>query len=259
MNQPMKPNQTNKQIKKKRAQFIMIMIVLVLFIFGVVKIVNSQKKSALDHTEPKQIQTTTSKIKTTESSANLPYELTTPAFSQKAGKRIQERTKNKDLKLIIQTDERWGTKFYGTDEKKDTIAQNGCAIAVLAMIDSYWQKKNTSIDDILKWSGNQYFHQDQGTDWIIFPMFAEEFGYQVEQTLDFDKIEKSISDGIPIVVSVSPGTFTDNGHFLILFADSNGKWMVLDPNDSPKKKHYEQNFDRELFQKEALNFWIFTK
>ncbi|OTE83086.1 hypothetical protein B1K96_38895, partial [Escherichia coli] len=69
-------------------------------------------------------------------------------------------------------DQRWGNDTYGYGETQNTFAANGCAIASLAMIDSFWTDHPSNPDKLLKWAGDQFYLPKQGTSWQIFPQFA---------------------------------------------------------------------------------------
>lgn len=253
-------NQKKEDIIKQRKKFILIVSGIILVVLVISRFTNTP--SASQTASKKTTQTTTAKVvkkALKQKKEETSYELTTPSFNQDVEKVIRDRTNNPDFSVIIQTNENWGKTFYGTNPKEDTLAENGCALAVLAMINSYWTKEKTPIQDILKWTDNRFFIEGKGTDWIIFSMFAEDYGYYLEQTGNFDEVEEIVKSGKPVIASLSPGTFTDVGHFLIITVDTKGNLMVVDPNDSPKKKHYEKNYNRDLFIAEAVNYWILSK
>lgn len=180
-------------------------------------------------------------------------------FSEQANQVLQEvLPKSQQVPLILQRDERWGMKRYGSGEQQNTFADNGCAIASLAMIDSFWRNQAPEPDTILNWAGNQFYLADQGTSWQIFPQFAEHFGYQfLDLGNSFEEAYKMIQQGFPVIVSVQPGTFTTTGHLMVLALNREGGIQVLDPNDSPDKNHYKKTFSNELLAAEGMNYWCF--
>jgi hypothetical protein len=192
-------------------------------------------------------------------SALQAVELVPQAFSEEANQALQEVLPGtQQVPLILQRDERWGMKHYGSVEKQNTFAANGCAIASLAMIDAFWRNQAPEPDDILNWAGNRFYLADQGTSWQIFPQFAEHFGYQfLDLGNSFAEAYKMIQQGFPVIVSVKPGTFTTTGHLMVLALNKEGGIQVLDPNDSPEKSHYKQAFTNELLAAEGMNYWCF--
>lgn len=178
------------------------------------------------------------------------------AFAEKANQALQTDDKNKKLPLILQKDTRWGNLSYGTESSNNDLAHNGCALVSLAMIQAYWEHTSHDPRQILNWAGNRYYVTGQGTSWEIFGTFADNFGYQFKNLLtSFDSAYELMQQGIPVIVSVAPGTFTTTGHIMVLTTRSDGTIQVYDPNDSPEKNHYRQTFPKEVFLNEALNYW----
>ena len=182
-------------------------------------------------------------------------EKTSQNFAAEANDYLTARQIQPGLTLILQKDERWFDANYGGTGAADTIAQNGCALTVLAMVDSYWQGKLVSPRDILNWSGEKYYAGEAGTSWNIFPAFAEEHGYQLHNPGNIAEALADVRQGWPVIVSVGPGTFTEVGHFIVLAQNPQGEIIVFDPNDDKTKEHYQQTFGQEVLTSEALNYW----
>lgn len=177
-------------------------------------------------------------------------------FPQKVNQRLAQDPQTSKLPLILQKDPRWQGLAYGTESGNNDLAHNGCALVSLAMIQAYWEGTPADPTAVLNWAGNDYYVTGQGTSWEIFSAFATHFGYQFQNLLtSYDRAYELMSQGIPVIVSVAPGTFTTTGHIMVLFTDSNGKLQVYDPNDSPEKRHYEKAFTSETFLNEAVNYW----
>lgn len=180
----------------------------------------------------------------------------TTAFAEKATNELTSHSQTPELPLYLQKDPRWQDCSYGTEASDNTLAKNGCALASLAMIASYWQRQAILPSDILEWAGNSYYVQGQGTSWQIFSDYAANYGYQYQ---DLGGIFSSAMDkmraGIPIIASVAPGTFTTSGHILVLSLDQNGQIRAYDPNDDADKQHYTKTFSEETFRKEGINYW----
>lgn len=178
------------------------------------------------------------------------------SFSKQANQYLQQDQKNQNLTLLLQKDERWAMLDYGLEKHNNDIAHNGCALASLAMIDGYWQQETPDIHEILDWAENRYYVKGQGTSWQIFGDFAAEKGYQYEDLGNYyNRAKELMNQGIPVIVSVGPGTFTTSGHILVLITDTNGYLRAYDPNDDGKKKHYEKTWTPEIFLQEAVHYW----
>ncbi|MDH6364720.1 ABC-type bacteriocin/lantibiotic exporter with double-glycine peptidase domain [Enterococcus sp. PF1-24] len=183
------------------------------------------------------------------------------AFAQEANQQIQ--TENADLKLarlILQTDERWQEVAYGSGESENNLAKNGCGIASLAMVLSYWEKREVLPTEILGWAQNDYYVENEGTAWQIFEDFAIQYGlnfYNLEN--DLYAAQAYLSQGIPVIVSVQSGTFTDGGHIMVLRNWDETGIYVNDPNDTAEKSHYLQGYDAEVFLQDGVNYWVYQK
>lgn len=164
-----------------------------------------------------------------------------------------------DVPLLLQKDQHWRKSSYGSNDT-DQLGENGCAILTLAMIDSYYNRKIVEPKEILKWSGSDYFVEDQGTSWSIFHTFAEQFGYHFENFgNDFHRAMAALDEGRVVIASVVPGYFTDNGHILIIRGYENNKVFVNDPNDDVNKMFSLQGIDESIFLAEGINYWTIYK
>lgn len=163
-----------------------------------------------------------------------------------------------DLPLILQTDERWYYQPYGTDLTDNFMGINGCALASLAMVGSYWQNRLIEPTEILSWAQNVYYLSGEGTMWSIFSDYAYAIGMTANDLgNDFATAKEYITLGYPVLVSVKAGYFTNVGHIMVLMLSEDGKIVVFDPNDSPSKRHYAQTFSDDLILNEAINYWVY--
>ncbi|MGX4645639.1 MULTISPECIES: C39 family peptidase [Holzapfeliella] len=179
------------------------------------------------------------------------------AYAQQVSAKLKQDSLNSHL--ILQTDERYKSLPYGTGA--GTLDENGCAVASLAMVSAFFDNSiKTSPADILNWSGSRYFVDGQGTSWDIFPAFATQFGYQYHDLgNDINNAIPYLKQGIPVVISVGPGQFTQSGHFMVLsYSDDNGI-RLLDPNDDPNKNHSLTIYNPAEIQKDMMHIWAFTK
>lgn len=181
---------------------------------------------------------------------------TQTAFASEANQNLE----GSSTPLILQTDEQWADTGYGFGEGENTLRMNGCGIASLAMVLSYWENRTVAPTEILDWAQNDYYMEDAGTAWSIFPAFAEHYGFHYQELgADLGSAQGYLAQGIPVVVSVSAGTFTTGGHIMVLRSWDEAGIQVNDPNDDPAKNHYQQTFDPGTIASEGVNYWVFTR
>jgi len=164
-----------------------------------------------------------------------------------------------EIPHMLQYDPQWGQERYGDGN----IAQNGCAILSMAMIESYFSGQGILPTSIANWSDhNGYYYNGQGTAWSFFPSYSRKIGLNCTNLgKSTQQIIKALEDGKPVIASMGPGTFTKGGHFIVLRGiTKNGKILVNDPNDNYNtKKFYEKEFNLNLIFSEAKNFWSFGR
>lgn len=179
-------------------------------------------------------------------------------FSSGANQYLQEQ--GQDFPLLLQTDLRWANEAYGNGTGQNDLATNGCAITSLAMVLSYREHRTVYPTEILQWSGDRYYEAGQGTAWSIFPAFAQNYGLNV-QNLEKDqaKIQQSLNQNLPIVVSVTPGEFTDVGHIMVIKKSVQTEQVIVyDPNDSSDKAHYKQEYTLDQLMPQLANAWVYN-
>lgn len=156
--------------------------------------------------------------------------------------------------LFIQWDDRWGYLDYNGN----ICGVSGCGPTCLSMVAYYWTgDAKYSPDYMLKFSTeNGYAVPGSGTDWNLFNIGAKDLGFEVKTIA---KVEKYVADkvkaGIPVVVSMAPGTFTTTGHFMVLVGYEDGKFRINDCN-SPEKS--ARLWEWEEFEAEVRQFWAIS-
>ncbi len=167
--------------------------------------------------------------------------------------------------LILQTDKQWKSVYYGVEDGdpiQNTLEINGCAIASLAMVSSYLDNKEKTPVDVLDWSGNRFFSEDQGTSWNIFSAYAEAMTYQFSDLEDnIEQVKIHLKEGHPVVISVKPGYFTEIGHIMVLtgYNEEKNTFWLNNPSDTSKKGHTIKEFKADFLQKEAVRYWAIYK
>ena len=131
--------------------------------------------------------------------------------------------------LLLQWDARWGYQPYGSS----TVAVSGCAPVCLSMAASYLTG-DASITPyrVAQYAANAgYYVPGQGTSWSLLTEGAAAFGVNCRQlALDEAQINAALDAGHPVICSMSPGDFTTEGHFIVLYGRTADGYLVRDPN-----------------------------
>lgn len=134
------------------------------------------------------------------------------------------------IPLYYQWDETWGYASYGTG----VMAISGCGPTALSMVATGLVGDHSMTPKMVANLSEEkgYYAGDLGTDWLLMTEGAAQLGIQ-SRTLNNNKgrILDELTAGHPIICSVGPGDFTDQGHFIVLSGvTEDGKIMVNDPN-----------------------------
>lgn len=129
---------------------------------------------------------------------------------------------------LYQYDERWGYAPYGTS----IVAVSGCGPTCMAMVASGLTGDASITPAKVAAYGSENFYVDENND--TYWNFMKEAGANwnlscYDAQLTEEQVGKELEDGNPIICSMSPGDFTQNGHFIVLTGYDNGKVKVNDP------------------------------
>ncbi|MCC8129089.1 MAG: C39 family peptidase [Clostridiales bacterium] len=156
---------------------------------------------------------------------------------------------------LIQWDERWGYESYGDG----VIGTSGCGPTALSMVSLYltgWNGNDpVSIANYAQENG--YYVSGYGSSWTLMSEACEQFGLKAtELTLDENQVIQALEAGCPVICSVGEGIFTDNGHYIVLYAynESDGTLSIRDPN-SPNNS--EKSWKFSDFSDQINNLWSF--
>lgn len=156
-----------------------------------------------------------------------------------------------EIPLLIQWDERWGYGSYG----ESIVAVSGCGPTCIAMVASGL----TGRTDITPYAvaayseENGFLTSEMDTSWDLMTFGCEEFGVTGTMLgLDENAMANTLAYGCPIICSMGPGDFTDNGHFIVLTAYEDGMFHVNDPNS---KIRSGQTWSFEELKDQIVNMW----
>ena len=145
------------------------------------------------------------------------------------------------IPVYFQWSEVWGYASYGSEN----IGMGGCGPTSLSMV-ATGLTGNTSFTPkyVADMSVNMGYYVDEvGTDWTLMTAGASELGIN--------------SAGHPIICSMGPGDFTNQGHFIVLSGlTEEGKVLINDPNSKiNSRKKWDLNTIINQMNA-AWSFWV---
>lgn len=161
----------------------------------------------------------------------------------------------RDIPLLFQYDSEWGEEKYGDSD----IQTAGCAPTCIAMVvRGITDNKDITPKDVARFAEkNGYYVEGVGTEWSLMTEGSRNFGIKGREiSLDKTIVFKHLKKGRPIICSVGPGNFTNEGHFIVLAGIQKGKIIVNDPNS---KKRSNRLWRYKDIEGEIKNLWFFEK
>lgn len=161
------------------------------------------------------------------------------------------------IPVYFQWSEVWGYASYGSEN----IGMGGCGPTSLSMV-ATGLTGNTSFTPkyVADMSVNMGYYVDGvGTDWTLMTAGASELGINSAQLTNWseDTLKSELSAGHPIICSMGPGDFTNQGHFIVLSGlTEEGKVLINDPNSKiNSRKKWDLNTIINQMNA-AWSFWV---
>ena len=161
------------------------------------------------------------------------------------------------IPVYFQWSEVWGYASYGSEN----IGMGGCGPTSLSMV-ATGLTGNTSFTPkyVADMSVNMGYYVDEvGTDWTLMTAGASELGIKSAQLTNWseDTLKSELSAGHPIICSMGPGDFTNQGHFIVLSGlTEDGKVLINDPNSKiNSRKKWDMNTIINQMNA-AWSFWV---
>ena len=132
------------------------------------------------------------------------------------------------IPLLIQWDERWGYAPYGTS----VVAVSGCGPTCMAMVAAGLNHDPTITPAKVAAYGteNSYVDEENNTYWAFMQEAGADFGLSCYSGfLTEQQLAAELSAGHPVICSMGPGYFTQNGHFIVMTGYENGQIRINDP------------------------------
>lgn len=167
---------------------------------------------------------------------------------------LSEEVTDGEFPLLIQWDERWGYDAYGDS----IIGMAGCGPTCLSMV-YIGLTGDTDMNprEMCRFSDEQgYYEEGSGTRWELLSSGAKKLGLQVQEIgLDKDSLKNEVKQGHPVILSMSEGTFTTSGHFIVVTGVEDGKFVINDPNS---RENSEKLWKYSEFSDQVKNLWAFS-
>lgn len=177
-------------------------------------------------------------------------------FEEKDKEHVIDLSEYKDsgtMPLFIQWDKRWGYLDYGGE----CAAVSACGPMCISMI-GYHFTKNEEVfapDKVIAFALDEgYKVAGVGTSWSFMTEGAKKLGLEAE-VLSFSEqnMINSLKEGKYLVMSMSPGHFTDTGHFIVVRGYEDGKFVVNDPDSYIRS---ERTWAFNEFSDQVKNIWV---
>ncbi len=159
-----------------------------------------------------------------------------------------------EIPLLLQWDDRWGYVTYGND----TISLSGCGPTCLSMV-------AVGLTGNVKWTpvrtarmaqSSGYYVEGTGTAWTLMYEGCRQMGISAKEIgLSEDIMVSELRAGHPIIASMGPGDFTDNGHFIVITDYEDGAFTVNDPNSV---RNSNKTWTYESIKGQIKNMWSYT-
>lgn len=156
---------------------------------------------------------------------------------------------------LIQWDERWGYKTYGTS----LVAASGCGPTCLSMVFIKLTGDASITPAVVADYGNQIkaVDDENNTLWTFMVQAAEKWSINcVEGKLSEEQVQAELGAGHPIICSVGPGDFTKIGHFIVLVSYNNGVVEVRDPFN---KERTEKTWNYKDIEDQIMEMWTYSR
>lgn len=184
--------------------------------------------------------------------ANQEDAVATSSTSSKGGKG--------GVPFYSQKDPRWANIPYASSTQDETMQEAGCGPTAVAMAVSGATGKNVLPTESAKVLQSVGARDKTGTNWNGIGKAASAYGISSEEKTNPNKefIDSAVQSGKPVILSGASnrtGTpYTSEGHYLVVTGkDSNGNYIVNDPNSRGGSKRY----NKDIITKDAAKAWKF--
>lgn len=157
------------------------------------------------------------------------------------------------------------TRYAAPSEKGKTIKTSGCGITSAAMIiQTLRPDLKVTPPDTAKWSmAHGYKYAGQGTAYAYFVPQMKVYGLKCEMLNSNNlyhnpgssvhaKALKKLNEGCFIIACMGPGTWTNGGHYIVLWKEADGTVFINDPGS---RQTYRAKNKYSTFKNEVKYYW----
>lgn len=170
--------------------------------------------------------------------------------------KLKKETRQNGFPLLLQWDKRWGYDSYG----ESIVALSGCGPTCLSMVYIGLTGDTDMTPSVLCQisAENGYYKKGAGTLWALMEEGARQLGLSSREIpLDESAMKAQLEQGHPLILSLSKGDFTSDGHFIVVTGVAqNGEFQVLDPNSRLRS---QQTWSMQRLENQINNIWAFSK
>lgn len=158
------------------------------------------------------------------------------------------------IPLLIQWDERWGYAPYGTS----VVAVSGCGPTCMAMVVSGLTHDPTVTPAVTAAYGtaNHYVDEENNTYWAYMSEAGANWGLSCYSGLfSEEQLAEKLGAGHPVICSMGPGYFTQNGHFIVMTGYENGQIKINDPFS---EENSARTWTYDEIQDQIKAMWVYS-
>lgn len=159
------------------------------------------------------------------------------------------------LPMLIQWDDRWGYNDYAGE----ILGISGAAPTCMSMVAYYLTGDVSATPAYFATyaTNNGYALERGGTDPSLFTQGAVQYGLKVTEVPNVKgAVEQYLKAGIPVVVQVTKGAFTDTGSYIVLYGMDGENILLRDPGSI---RNSEASHSWESIVSCGLTYWAIQK
>lgn len=175
-------------------------------------------------------------------------------FAELQNKDIKLKAKKGEVPFLLQYDSRWAFYPYGSSVMGYTACGPTCLSMAAIGLTGDGTLTPVYISEFAEREG--YYVSGVGTAWSIFTEGAAQLGLRGEViSADESTMKSRLDSGEVLILSMTSGDFTKNGHFIVVHGYDSEGFQVYDPS-CVERSNVSWSFDRLYYQ--IAQVWSFS-